>query len=172
MKDEDLERDLEGLYDLMEQQIAGYRRLLEEVKSVSKHLRPVSPESLMRSFGEIGKETNLLVDLGKKTEETIGQMLRRQGREGEERSLSHLLRHLPSVHRQRVGLYQQTLTRLRRWVEEVNGRNRALVAESLSLVKHLLSLFLDSVKGAPVYSKNGQTRPLALSARSLDRRVE
>lgn len=172
MRDEDLEKDLEGLYDIMEQQIARYRHLLEEVKKVSKGLRPVSPDSLMRSLKGIGEETEALLSLGKRTEEKIGEILSRHGTKGEEGSLSSLLRALPPPHQRRMGLYQRTLKRLRRWVEEANERNRLFAAESLELVRDLLGRFLDPMKGSTVYSKDGQKRSLTVSPSSLDRRVE
>lgn len=172
MRNEDLDKDLEGLYDLMEQQIAGYRHLLEEVKRVSRHLRPVSAEALIVSIKDIGEETDRLLHLGKRTEGKIGEILSRRGRAGEESSLTSLLGILPPVHHRRIGLYQRTLKRLRRWVEEVNGRNRVFVAESLSFVKQFLSLFMEPMKGSAVYAKDGQKRSLAFSPSSLDRRVE
>jgi len=172
MRTEGIEKRVDLLYELMERQIEAYRHLLEEVKKVSTYLKPVSPESLIQSLEKIREETDTLRDLGKRTEGLIGQILQDLGRRNGELSLSSLLAVLPPVHHRRIRLYQKTLTRLKRWVTQVNERNRAFVVESLDLVRGFLSLLLDPLKGSPVYSKNGQTRSVALSSCSLDRRVE
>jgi hypothetical protein len=159
------------LYQLMDQEISNYSLLIQEMKKESECLRQGSTESLIHIVHSIERHTETIRDLREAIQETIGEVLRTEGRGQAEKTLSSLCVFLPSSDRKRIRLYQGTLTKFRTWASQVNDLNKVFVNDILSHLRDLITLLIQPGGESPGYIQNGKRGQAAPLPYSLNREV-
>ncbi len=159
----ELRDHLNLLYQLMDQEISNYSSLIQEMKKESECLRQGSADSLIHIVHSIEHHTETIHGLRETIQETIGEILRTEGRGQAEKTLSSLCGFVPPSDRKRIRLYQSTLTKLRAWAGQVNDLNKAFVNDILAHLRDLITLLIHPGGESPGYIQNGkkgQTAPL------------
>jgi len=163
---DELRDRLNVLYQLMDQEISNYSLLIQEMKKESECLRQGSTESLIHIVHSIECHTETIRGLRSTIQETIGEILRAEGRGQARKTLSSLCTFLPTPDRKRIRLYQSTLTKLRAWAGQVNDLNKAFVDDILAHLRDLITLLIHPEGESSGYIRNGkrgQTAPLPYS---------
>ena len=162
---------LEELYRQMEQEILHYHLLVEEMKKESEYLKKGSTNSLLESLRSIENHTTELQKIHESIQKSIEKILGpREGKE-ERRELSSLLFLLPPKDSQRIKDYLRTLGSLKKWITQINARNKAFIQESLAYWKDLFFLLAGVPAESPVYFQNGKTQSSTHPPISLSREV-
>ena len=162
---------LQELLQQMEEEILYYHLLAEEMKKESEYLRKGSMNSLMESLQILEVQTTEI----RKIHESIRRSIEKiwssmEGKEGKN-DLSSLLPLLPPQDSQRIRDYQRTLRGLKKWITQINTRNKTFVQGSLAYWRELFSLLTQPLAESPVYIQNGKTQPSTHPPISLNRKV-
>lgn len=90
---------------------------------------------------------------------------------GRKNHLSSLLPLLPPQDCQRIRDYQRTLGSLKKWITQINTRDKTFVRESLAYWRDLFSLLTQPLVESRVYTQSGKTQSSAHLPTSLNRKV-
>ncbi len=162
---------LKELYQQMEEEILSYQLLAEEMKKESEYLRKGSMNSLMESLHLLEIHTTEIRKIHESIQKNIEKILGpTEGKEAKN-NLDSLLALLPSQDSQRIKDYQRTLGGLKRWITQINTRNKTFVRESLTYWRDLFSLLTQPLGESPVYIQNGKTQSSTHLPISLNRKV-
>jgi hypothetical protein len=166
-----METRLPLLYQLLEEEIAQYRLLIEETKEESNYLRKGSIDGLLKSVRSLERHTDAIHKVHDSIRNTIAAILISRGKDDNEYTLSGLLAVLPVEDGRKIRLYQGTLERLKEWASLVNRQNKIFIQESLSYCKSFFSLLIQPWGESSVYSQSGQKRSSTFLPQSLNRKV-
>jgi flagellar biosynthesis/type III secretory pathway chaperone len=166
-----MEKSLQILYQLLEEEISQYQLLLEEIKKESAYLRQRSPEGLIKSVRSLEEHAAVILKLNEGIKIGIETILNSFGKAGQEKTLTGLTAILPSQEARKIKAYQSTLKKLKEWVSQVNNRNKTFIKESLAYWRDLFSLLTQPQGESPVYLSSGQRRSFILPPQSLNRKV-
>jgi len=161
---------LKELYQQIEEEILFYHLLGEEMKKESEYLRKGSTTSLMESLHLLEVQTLDIRKIHESIQKGIEKILDMEGIEGG-KGLTSLLALLSPQDSQRIKDYQRTLKNLKKWISQINARNKTFIQVSLAYWNELFSLQIQPLAEAPVYIKNGKTRSSTHSPISLNRKV-
>jgi len=165
-----LEDEVNALSELMEKEVSIYHLLIDELKRESECLRRGEIESLVKVVKTIEHHTEALHRLKTSIQSSIGRVLEVLEKDGQERTLSHLLSLLPPGQRGKVKLCLKTLLQLEEWVKKTNQKNKTFIEEHLIHLRHLTSFLIHPVPDPPCYPKTGRCSP-AVAPYALDREV-
>ena len=162
---------LKELFQQMEEEILYFHLLAEEMKKESEYLRKGSTTSLMESLQLLEIQTAEI----QKIHESIRRSIERiwSGMEGKKgkNNLPSILPLLSPQDSQRIKDYQRTLGGLKKWITQINTRNKTFVQGSLAYWRELFSLLTQPLAESPVYIQNGKTQSSTLLPISLNRKV-
>jgi hypothetical protein len=167
----DLEKDLTGLYQLLEQEILSYQQLIEVLKKESECLRMNSTDTLMKIVKEIEYHTEMILNLEDTIKKWIGKILSHFGKEEAEQTFSALLSVLPPSYHGQINSYQRTLSRLKGWINQINQKNKSFIQDYLIFLTDLISSLVHPVAEPPAYLRTGHQPSLAHHSVVLYREV-
>jgi iron-sulfur cluster repair protein YtfE (RIC family) len=128
-------------------------------------------DSLLTVVKTIEVHTTALHRLQPPIEASLQRVFEVLGKDGEKRTLSRLVDHLPSEHRARMRSFQHTLAGLQERVRQVNERNKTYIREHVTFLSNLTSLMIRPVVENPCYPKTGQSGPAVSLPYTLSREV-
>jgi hypothetical protein len=166
-----MEKTLDRLYALLEQEIGEYRCLIEELKGESKTLRENSSDSLLQTVRAIECRTAAILQINRSIQETIAELIQGMDRAPTEKKLEKLVAVLPPHEGRRIEGYRQTLARLREWAGKINARNRSFIEEASNYCKELFFILNQEIAESPVYIQDGRKKSPGLPPYSLNRKV-
>ena len=159
------------LFQQMEEEIFFYYLLAEEMKKESEYLRKGSTTSLMESLQFLEVQTTEIqkihASIGRSIEKISSSMEEKEGKN----NLPSILPLLSPQDSQRIKDYQRTLGGLKKWIIQINTRNKTFVQGSLAYWRELFSLLTQPLAESPVYIQNGKTQSSTPLAISLNRKV-
>ncbi len=164
-------RDLDRLFDLLEQETSCYRQLILDLKKESECLRKGSTDALIQTVQGMDATRERILRLQPQIKETIGGILGISGKEPEEQTLSHLLSLLPPPSNRKLSAYQKSLLHLKEWAKQINDLNRSYIQDSLGYLREFISLLTHPVSEPAAYLQNGRRTPSACHSWSLNREV-
>ncbi len=167
MKDWKKEMDL--LYHLLEQEVAGYHQLIKEVKVEAKCLRGGDTESLIRSVKAIEDRIQTIRMIEEEVERIAETILNGLGKGEKDRALSCLQSLLPPAYQSRISSYQRTLSQLKAWTRQINDQNTAFIRESMGFLSELIPTLVGHRNGPMGYP--GTKRPFTSSPYALNQEV-
>ncbi len=152
---EGFESDLREIFQLLEQEILKYQKLIEALKRESEYLRRNVTEPLMDVLKEIGNETEVIFSLEEKIKECLGNILSHIGLKEDEFTLSTLLPFLPISSQRKIHSYQRSLRELKVEVKQINDLNKAFIQECLTLWTDVVSTLIHPPIESQNYSYQG-----------------
>jgi hypothetical protein len=165
-----LESELGSLSQLMEQEIAVYRQLVESMLTESECLKKGANDSLVEVIRTIEHHTASLRQLDGRIQSSLGVLFETLGQKDHEKTLSRLLTVLPPVHREKLKSDQKTLVHLQQWVRKTNEKNKTFIQENLKFLQHLISFLIHPVPDSPGYPGAGRSS-LSVPSYALNREV-
>jgi flagellar biosynthesis/type III secretory pathway chaperone len=165
-----LESELGRLSQLMEQEIAVYRQLVEATATESECLKKGANDSLVEVIRTIEHHTAKLRQLDERIQSSMGVLFETLGENGKEKTLSRLLTLLPPVRREKLKPYQKTLVFLQQRVRKTNEKNKTFIQENLKFLQHLISFLIHPVQDSSCYPGAGRSS-LSVPSYALNREV-
>jgi hypothetical protein len=166
-----LEDEVNTLTQLMDQEIASYHLIIDELKEEAECLRTGAIDSLVKVVKRIEQYTETLRRLQKLIQASIGRIFEVLGKDLLERTLSHLAANLPPVHRMKMKFYQHTLTQLQDRVRPMNEKNKAFIREHLAFLGDLTSWLIHPVTETPCYPNRVHASPVVPLSYAFNREV-
>ncbi len=136
---EDWKKEIEFIYRLLDQEVANYRKLVEEIKEEARCLRAGETEPLMRSVRAIEDRVKTIRMIEEEVQKKANAILHHIGKGEEDHPFSRLSSLLPSSHQSRLSSYQRTLSQLKAWVNQLNERNKAFIHDYMNVLSTLVS---------------------------------
>lgn len=166
-----LEDEVNTLSQLMDQEIASYHLIIDELKEEAECLRTGATDSLVKVVERIEDHTETLRRLQTLIQASIGRTFEFLGKDVQERTLSHLAANLPPVYRTKIKSYQHRLTQLQEWVSKMNDGNKTFIREHLNFLADLTSWLIHPVIETPRYAKTGHPSPVVPLSYAFNREV-
>lgn len=163
---------LEEVWPLLEEEVLAYQGLHQMVQQEWDFLIQGNMEALASSLPE--KESALLkiLNLHRKMEEILAEMVQDLPEPGRPRSIFELTRWLPQEQAQKINHYKSLLFALRQETHQANERNKRLIQESLNFIHDLFSLLTHpSSKEETLYSPEGKRKRMPPPASWVSRKV-
>ncbi len=166
-----MERDLQALYQMLEEEIQHHQMLLDEIRRESVYIKENSVETLLQSVHAIGEHTKAIGAIRQNIQRKVKEISASSGMTPDPNSLKSLFSVLPSADARKIRTYQGSLERLKKWILEANQRNKSFIQDSLAYWKDLFDLTIGARQQSPVYVPNGQKKTSVYQSISLDRKV-
>jgi hypothetical protein len=131
------ENELGRLYGLLDQEVAAYRLIIEELKNQAECLREGDTDRLLEVVCTMGQQTDVAQEVQKAVGTLIGTSPPRGNGGGE--ALDRLAARVSPADRKRVISYGRTLKDLRARISRMNERNKIFVREHLDFFSELTS---------------------------------
>lgn len=158
---EDWREEMDLLYHLLDQEVANYRQLIDEIKKEAKYLRTGETEALIRSVQAIDERIKTIRSIEEQVRGAAETLLHRLGKDGKERPLSCLGSLLPPVHQSRLSAYQQTLSQLKQWAKQINDQTTTYIRDYMDFLSNLISPLVGRGNGLIGYPNH---KPLTVSS--------
>ncbi len=155
----------------MEEEIQHHQKLLEEIRKEATYIKENSVEGLLQSVRAIGERTKRIVTIQRNMQQRIKEILVSSGMDPDSDSLKSFLSLIPPADGRKMRIYQNSLERLKKWILEINHRNRSFIQDSLSYWKDLFSVATGLRQQSLTYVQNGQKKIPFCQPLSLDRKV-
>lgn len=149
------------LYHLLDQEVANYRQLIDEIKKEAKCLRAGETDALIRSVQAIDERIKMIRSIEEQVQRTAETLLHGLGKDGKERPLACLESLLPPVHQNRLSAYQQTLFQLKQWAKQINDQTTAYIRDYMDFLSNLISPLVGRGNGLIGYPGH---KPLTVSS--------
>ena len=159
MKDS-IKLELSVLYELFEEEIDQYNRLIQHLKEESKYLKEGLTEPLMRVIQSIEEHVHCIEDIENKISNKVSEILyalRGVGMEGK-KDLSILFPFLSREDLVRIEQYQKELVQIRERVRRINERNKWFAEEYLALLSEMIALIINPPPETLYYGQKGIKR--------------
>jgi hypothetical protein len=166
-----LEDEVKTLSQWMEQEIATYHLLIEELKKEADCLRTGAIDPLLKVVKVIERYTEALHRLQTSIQISIGRVFAALELDPKETTLPCLLAHLPPVPRAKMRSYQQRLRQLQEWVRQINDKNKAFIREHLTVLAEVTALLINPEVETPCYPRTGHSCSPAPAPYALSREV-
>lgn len=168
---EELKSVINELYQLMEQEISIYHKLVKEIEVESQSLREGSTDSLMTVVKGIEDHVEMIYRIEEAIQKIIGKILNAAKRGEMDKILTNLIAVLPPDDGRRIKLYQKTLVQLKERVRRLNDRNTSFTREYLAVLTELISNLIHPVNESPVYLRPDNKKPFFRPSYGLNREV-
>jgi hypothetical protein len=161
---------LTGLMDLLNQEIAAYQSLLQDMRQEWECLKKDDPPAL----SSILQAKTVHIAHIREIRESVDEMLSRLRTDSTSPSPKTILDLIPFLSLSQagqIGRYQEKINGLREQIVRVNERNKHFVQEVLDYLKGLFSLLTSTIQEEPVYLKDGRKVSPAVSASWMSKEV-
>jgi hypothetical protein len=156
---------------MMEEEIRHHQNLLDEIRREAVYIRENSAEALLQSVHAIGEHAKAIASVQRNIQQKVKGILVSSGMDPDADSLKSFFSLLPSADGRKMRMYQNSLERLKKWILEINQRNKSFIQDSLSYWKELFSMATGLRQQFLVYVQNGQKKTSVYQPLSLDRKV-
>jgi flagellar biosynthesis/type III secretory pathway chaperone len=166
-----MEFQIRGVANLLEEEISLYEKLAVTLKKEADCLKRGAPEDLLQSVKAVSEHAEAIHQIHREIQNKIEEMLQSGGATKTGKTLADLARLLPPGEAQRLRKYQGTLEKLKRWVMQINARNKAFIQESLVHWRSLFSFLNPAHTASLVYVRDGKKKSFPQQPVSMDRKV-
>jgi len=161
---------LERLWDLLEQEIAAYQVLLQDVRMEWESLKKDESSALPSLLQTKAVHIHHI----KEIQESLGEILSAllvDSTSSSRRTILDLIPHLSISQADRIRNYQRKRNGLGEQIARINERNKQFIQGVLNYLKGLFSLLTSPVPEEPVYVKDGRKISPPLSPSWMSKKV-
>jgi len=166
-----LENEIRMLSELMDQEVRGYRLIIEALDQEAECLKNGDIDSLLEVVKGIESHTTALRRLQAPIEASLHAAFEALGVDAEKQTFSRLTDDLPPEHRLKMKSFHRTLNELRERVRLTNERNKRFIREHVAFLSDLSSLMIRPVVEGPCYPNKGKPRTTVSLPYALNREV-
>jgi hypothetical protein len=160
----------ERLWDLLDQEMAAYQILLQDMRGEWECLKKDDPLTLSSLLQAKRLHIDKIKEIRVSMDEVLSKLLVDNALLSQ-KTILDLIPHLSNPQADRIRNYQKTMNGIKEQIVRINEKNRRFIQEVLNYLKDLFSLLISSVQEEPVYVKDGRKISPPLPASWMSKQV-
>jgi flagellar biosynthesis/type III secretory pathway chaperone len=165
------QNQLDGLCSLLEEEIASYRSVLEDLKQEWALLRINDTTSLISLLQIKALHITKIQDLRQDVDRASEKLIIDWAGPKPPQTVFDLTPHVPIPQAQRLTHYKNTISRLQREIHQLNEQNKRFIQENLDFIHGLFALLTRPAQEETFYVKGGRKESPPLASSWVSRKV-
>jgi flagellar biosynthesis/type III secretory pathway chaperone len=165
------EKQLESLCSLLEEEIASYRSVLEDLKQEWEFLKVNDTSSLMALLQVKVLHINKIRELRQAVDQAFEKLIIHWAEPSPPQTVFGLTPHVPIPQARKLTHYKNTISRLQRAIHQQNEHNKRFIQENLDFIRGLFALLTCPSQEETFYAKGGRKESPPLASSWVSRKV-
>jgi len=165
------QNQLDGLCSLLEEEIASYRSVLDDLKQEWALLKINDTSSLISLLQIKGIHISRIQELRKSVDQAFAELVIHWAEPNFPKTVFDLAPHVPVPQAKRLIHYQRILSRLKQKIHQLNEQNKRFIQENLDFIRGLFALLTRPAQGETIYAKGGRKESAPLASSWVSRKV-
>jgi len=165
------ENQLDGLCSLLDEEISSYRIVWEDLKQEWEFLKINDTSSLISLLQVKGIHLSRIQELRKSVDQAFADLVIHWAEPNFPKTVADLAPHVPISQAKRITHYQNTISRLKQEIHQLNERNKRFIQENLDFIRGLFSLLTCPAQEETYYAKGGRKESAPRASSWVSRKV-
>ena len=165
------QNQLDGLCSLLQEEIASYRSVLEDLKQEWEFLKVNDTSSLISLLQIKGVHISRIQELRKSVDQAFAELVVHWVEPNFPKTVFDLAPHVPISQAKRIVHYRNTISRLKQKIQQLNEQNKRFIQENLDFIRGLFSLLTCPAKEETSYLKGGRKESAPPASSWISRKV-
>ena len=165
------QNQLDGLCSLLEEEIASYRSVLEDLKQEWELLRINDTSSLISLLQIKGIHIARIQEIRKGVDQAFEELMFHWTGPNTPQTIFDLMPHVPIPQGKKLTHYKNTISRLKKEIHQLNEQNKRFIQENLDFIHGLFALLTRPAQEETFYVKGGRKESPPLSSSWVSRKV-
>jgi len=165
------QNQLDGLCSLLEEEIASYRSVLEDLKQEWELLRINDTSSLISLLPIKALHITKIQELRQDVDQAFEKLIIDWAEPKPPQTVFDLTPHVPIPQAKRLTHHKNTISRLQQKIHQLNEQNKRFIQENLDFIRGLFALLTRPAQGETIYVKGGRKESAPLAASWVSRKV-
>ena len=165
------QNQLDGLCSLLEEEIASYRSVLEDLKQEWALLRINDTSSLIALLQIKGMHVARIQEIRKCVDHAFEELVFNWSGPNTPQAIFDLTPHVPIPQGKKLSQYQNTISRLKKEIHQLNEKNKRFIQENLDFIQGLFALLTRPAQEETFYVKGGRKGSPPLAPSWVSRKV-
>lgn len=165
------ENRLDSLCSLLEEEMASYRNVLDDLKQEWEYLRRNDTSSLISLLQVKGTHLARIQEVRQEVDQAFERLVMDWAPPDFPKTVSALAPHVPIPQAKRMTQCQNTISRLQQEIHQLNEQNKRFIQENLDFIQGLFSLLTCPPPEEAYYARGGRKKSLRLAASWVSRKV-
>jgi len=165
------QRQLDGLCSLLEEEIASYRSVLEDLEQEWEFLKINDTSSLISLLQIKALHIAKIQELRQNVDQAFEKLIIDWAEPKLPQTVFDLTPHVPVPQAKRLTHYKNTISRLQREIHRLNEQNKRFIQENLDFIRGLFALLTCPSPEETFYVKGGRRDSPPLASSWVSRKV-
>ena len=165
------EKKLEGLCSLLEEEIASYRSVLEDLKQEWDFLKVNDTSSLISLLQVKVPHINRIRELRQAVDQAFEKLIIHWAEPSPPQTVFDLTPHVPIPQARKLTHYKSTIFRLQQAIHQQNENNKRFIQENLDFIRGLFALLSYPSQKETFYVRGGKKESSPLASSWVSRKV-
>lgn len=165
------QNQLDCLCSLLEEEIASYRSVLEDLKQEWEFLRINDTSSLISLLPLKGIHLSRIQEVRKSVDQAFQELVINWAEPNLPQTVFDLAPYLPNLQAKRITHYHNTISRLKQEILQLNEKNKRFIQENLDFIRGLFSLLTCHPQEEALYAKGGRKESASPTSAWVSRKV-
>jgi len=165
------QNQLEGLCSLLEEEIASYRSVLEDLEQEWELLKINDTSSLIALLQIKVLHITRIRELRQAVDQAFEKLIIDWAEPKPPQTVFDLTPHVPVPQAKRLTHYKNTISRLQQEIHQVNEQNKRFIQENLDFIRGLFALLTCPSQEETFYVKGGRKESPPLASSWVSRKV-
>lgn len=165
------QNQLNGLCSLLEEEIASYRSVLEDLKQEWELLKINDTSSLISLLQSKGMHIAKIQEIRKCVDDAFEELVFHWAEPNTPQTIFDLTPHVPIPQGKRLTHYKNTISRLKQEIHQLNEQNKRFIQENLDFIRGLFALLTCPAQEETFYVKGGRKKSPPLASSWVSRKV-
>ena len=165
------QRQLDGLCSLLEEEIASYRSVLEDLEQEWEFLKINDTSSLISLLQIKALHIAKIQELRQNVDQAFEKLIIDWAEPKLPQTVFDLTPHVPVPQAKRLTHYKNTISRLQREIHRLNEQNKCFIQENLDFIRGLFALLTCPSPEETFYVKGGRRESPPLASSWVSRKV-
>jgi flagellar biosynthesis/type III secretory pathway chaperone len=165
------QRQLDGLCSLLEEEIASYRSVLEDLEQEWEFLKINDTSSLISLLQIKALHIAKIQELRQNVDQAFEKLIIDWAEPKSPQTVFDLTPHVPIPQAKRLTHYKNTISRLQQEIHQLNEQNKRFIQENLEFIRGLFALLTCPSQEETFYVKGGRKESPPLASSWVSRKV-
>ncbi len=165
------QNQLDGLCSLLEEEIASYRSVLEDLKQEWELLKINDTSSLISLLQIKALHIAKIRELRQAVDQAFEELVIHWAEPKPPQTVFDLTPHVPIPQAKRLTHYKNTISRLQREIHQLNEQNKRFIQDNLDFIHGLFTLLTCPAQEETFYVKGGRKESPPLASSWVSRKV-
>jgi flagellar biosynthesis/type III secretory pathway chaperone len=156
---------------LLDEEIASYRSVLEDLKQEWELLRINDTSSLISLLHRKGTHIARIQEVRKAVDHAFEELVFHWAEPNTPQTVFDLTPHVPIAQGKRLTYYKNTISRLKQEIYQLNEQNKRFIQENLDFIRGLFALLTSPAQEETFYVKGGRKKSTPLASSWVSRKV-